>query len=184
MMVGDFLDRRMHRLAFFSAMIFGLTWLTIANAYAGEITVFKSKRTLVYQGDGVSRSFHVGLGLSPVGPKNVQGDRKTPEGVYFIAHKNPHSQFYLSLAISYPNRADALAARQAHRLSKQEYDAIDSAIRRHVLPPQNTALGGDIFIHGRGSRTDWTWGCVALDDRDVAFLFEHARVGDKVTIER
>ncbi|WP_216844729.1 L,D-transpeptidase family protein [Rhodanobacter sp. L36] len=181
-MAGDFHAIRAFRRLFVGTMIFGLACLTIANAHAGEITVYKAKRMLVYQGDGVSRSFRIGLGSSPVGPKRVQGDRKTPEGVYFIAHKNPHSQFYLSLAISYPDRPDVLAAQQAHRLSKKEYDAIDTAIRRHVLPPQNTALGGDIFIHGRGSSSDWTWGCVALDDRDMTFLFEHVQVGDKVTI--
>jgi murein L,D-transpeptidase YafK len=165
-------------------LAFCLACLTLAQASAAEITISKAKRSLVYQGDGISRSFRIALGSSPVGRKTMQGDRKTPEGVYFVAHKNPHSQFYLSLAISYPNADDAKAGMDAHRLSKKELDAITAAARRHVLPPQNTALGGDIFIHGRGSQSDWTWGCVALDDHDMEFLFQHVRVGDKVTILR
>jgi murein L,D-transpeptidase YafK len=166
------------------AAVFCLVCLAWGQASAAEITVSKAKRTLLYQGDGLSRSFRVALGSVPVGRKTRQGDRKTPEGVYFISHKNPHSQFYLSLAISYPNADDAKVGLDAHVLSKREFDAIHAAIRKHVLPPQNTALGGDIFIHGRGSQSDWTWGCVALDDHDMEFLFQHVRVGDKVTIVR
>jgi murein L,D-transpeptidase YafK len=162
--------------------VFCLACLACHRASAAEITIAKAKRTLLYQGDGLSRRFRIALGSSPVGRKTTQGDRKTPEGVYFIAHRNLRSQFFLSLAISYPNADDARAALRTHRLSRKAFDAIDAAIRRHVLPPQDTALGGDIFIHGRGSQSDWTWGCVALDDRDMAFLFQHARVGDKVVI--
>jgi L,D-peptidoglycan transpeptidase YkuD (ErfK/YbiS/YcfS/YnhG family) len=58
-----------------------------------------------------------------------------------------------------------------------------SAIRRQARPPQNTRLGGDIFIHGNGSQGDWTWGCVALDDPDMKELFDAVPLKAKVVIE-
>ncbi len=50
-------------------------------------------------------------------------------------------------------------------------------------PPQNTRLGGDIYIHGHGAQSDWTWGCVALENEDIRELFDAVNVGTPVTIE-
>lgn len=166
--------------AFRPALIFLL--LAAAHAGAAELVISKAERSLEYRGEGVSRKFPVGLGSAPTGRKSRQGDRKTPEGVYFITQKNTRSQFYLSLGISYPNIEDAKAGTRSRLISNKEYTAIETAIRQRRLPPQNTALGGDIFIHGGGSQSDWTWGCIALNNADIAFLFKHVRVGDKVTI--
>ena len=57
------------------------------------------------------------------------------------------------------------------------------ALTRKRAPLQNTRMGGEIFIHGNGSHSDWTWGCVALDDRDIRELFDTVPVGTPVTIE-
>ncbi|RSZ55828.1 L,D-transpeptidase family protein [Massilia atriviolacea] len=151
-------------------------------AWAAQITVVKSKRVLEYKGDGVTRTFRIGLGGSPVGHKLRQGDRKTPEGSYVITHKNPRSQYYLSLGISYPNLNDAARGRQAGVISGAQYAAIAAAIEQGRAPSQHTPLGGDIFIHGKGAGSDWTWGCVALDDRQMRELYELVRPGDKVSI--
>ena len=156
--------------------------LPAADTMGAEIVVSKAKRTLEYRQDGSSREFPIGLGTAPVGRKAQQGDRKTPEGVYFITHKNSRSQFYLSLGISYPNPDDAKAGLQSGLISQAQYTAIEEASNKRRLPPQNTRLGGDIFIHGRGAQSDWTWGCIALNDEDMKFLFENVRVGDSVTI--
>jgi lipoprotein-anchoring transpeptidase ErfK/SrfK len=40
-----------------------------------------------------------------------------------------------------------------------------------------------LFIHGNGSQSDWTWGCVALDDKDIRELFDAVPIGTPVTIE-
>jgi murein L,D-transpeptidase YafK len=112
----------------------------------------------------------------------MQGDRKTPEGSYYITHKNAKSQFYLSLGISYPNLDDARAGLRAGLISKSEFARIETANKHKKLPPQGTRLGGDIFIHGGGAQLDWTWGCIALNNQDMDFLFTHVAVGDKVTI--
>ena len=45
-----------------------------------------------------------------------------------------------------------------------------------------TSLGGGLGIHGHGAGSDWTAGCVALDDHDVEELFNVLRLGDPVEI--
>ncbi len=164
------------------ALLFLVLLWASAECRAAEIIISKSNRSLEYKTADVSRKFRIGLGTAPTGRKEIQGDRRTPEGVYSITHKNPKSQFYLSLGISYPNVDDARAGLAAGLISRDEYSQIENAIGRGKLPPQNTKLGGDIFIHGRGSRSDWTWGCIALEDADMKFLFENVPVGSRVSI--
>jgi hypothetical protein len=57
------------------------------------------------------------------------------------------------------------------------------ALREKKGPPQSTLLGGDIYIHGNGAGSDWTWGCVALENEDVRELFNAVTVGTPVRIE-
>jgi murein L,D-transpeptidase YafK len=166
--------------AFIVVSIFLL--IPAVDTMAAEIVVSKAKRILEYRQGGVSHEFPIGLGIAPVGRKSRQGDRKTPEGAYFITHKNSRSQFYLSLGISYPNPDDAKTGLESGLISQAQYAAIEEASRKRQLPPQNTRLGGDIFIHGRGAQSDWTWGCIAMNDEDMKFLFENVRVGDKIDI--
>ena len=149
-----------------------------------RIVVFKSKRRLELYSDGnLVRTYRVGLGLNPVPPKQRQGDHATPEGDYYVFVRNDKSAFYLSLGISYPNAADAERGLRDGLISRGQRDAILSAIKRKVRPPQNTRLGGDIFIHGYGAGSDWTWGCVALENADIKELFDAVPVGSTVTIK-
>jgi murein L,D-transpeptidase YafK len=111
------------------------------------------------------REYDIDLGFAPTGDKKMQGDGKTPEGTYYIDRKNPQSNFYLSLGISYPNEHDRAEARAL---------GVDP--------------GGDIFIHGQGrygqgkSGTDWTWGCIAVTDIEMQEVFALVDVGTPVTI--
>ena len=102
---------------------------------------------------------------------------------YYIFTKNVQSAYYLSLGISYPNIEDAQRGLRDGLITTAQYQQIAQVIRRRERPPQDTPLGGQIYIHGRGSRKDWTWGCVALDDRAIQELFEAIPVGTKVIIE-
>jgi lipoprotein-anchoring transpeptidase ErfK/SrfK len=68
-------------------------------------------------------------------------------------------------------------------ITRTQYQRIIDALKRKRQPPQYTRLGGEIFIHGNGSHSDWTWGCVALDDKDMRELFDAVPVGTPVTIE-
>lgn len=134
------------------------------------VVVIKSARRLaVFDRGARTHCFRVALGFAPEGHKQVQGDGKTPEGWYRTSDK-PWSSFDHAIAIHYPNVADARAARADGRIGRRTHDAIVDAIADRKVPPQSTALGGAVLIHGGGSRADWTLGCVALDDADLLRL--------------
>jgi murein L,D-transpeptidase YafK len=148
-----------------------------------RIVVFKADRLLMVYSDGeVLRRYHVGLGFRPLGPKRWQGDGRTPEGHYALAIKNPYSRYFLSLGLNYPTPTDASRAYQEGRINRAQYRAIKHAFDDGKVPPWDTALGGEIFIHGRGANRDWTRGCIALDDADMRELYSLVDVGTPVTI--
>jgi len=122
---------------------------------ADKVIVEKSARELHLVKDGeVFRKFHIALGIRPVGDKEQEGDFKTPEGTYRLDRRNPDSDFFLSIHISYPDGLDVLESRE------------------RGLDP-----GGAIMIHGQPNeptrsetyyRTqDWTNGCVAVSNSDM-----------------
>jgi murein L,D-transpeptidase YafK len=125
---------------------------------ADRVVVRKAERQLLLMHGGkVERSYHVALGLNPVGPKERSGDSRTPEGTYRLEH-NPHSDYFLSIKVSYPNEVDVERA------------------RAHQWDP-----GGDIMIHGLPNvlkykpeyyaERDWTDGCIALSNADMAEIW-------------
>ena len=122
---------------------------------ADEVVVRKSQRKLYLLRNGeVIRSYRVALGLMPEGPKERAGDFRTPEGHYQLTRRNTHSDYFLSIQVSYPNADDV---RRAHT---------------HHLDP-----GGSIMIHGLPNNlrhtpdyyasADWTDGCIALSNSDM-----------------
>lgn len=146
--------------------------------------VLKSKRRLLLYSDGkLVRNYRVGLDFNPVDDKIKEGDGATPEGEFYIFTKNGRSAYYLSLGLSYPNAQAAERGLRDALISKEQYHRIINAIKRKGAPPQDTALGGQIYIHGRGAQRDWTWGCVALEDQDMRELFDAVPVGTTVIVE-
>lgn len=135
--------------------------------YGPEVTqvqVHKADRKMyLIHDDRVLKTYDVALGFAPDGHKQFEGDGKTPEGSYFITHKNPNSNFHLSLGISYPNEADIAFAEA-----------------------QGKDPGGEIFIHGgpntRISQRDWTWGCVAVSDREMEVIYSMVEPGTPIHI--
>ena len=138
-----------------------------------KLVVKKSERKMYLYNDQAKlvKTYKIALGFNPVGTKFKQGDGATPEGDYYLTHKNPQSNYYLSLGVSFPNIRDADAGLKAKLITQVQHDAIVMAINNKQKPPQNTKLGGDIFIHGGGTNNDWTWGCVALSNPDIKELF-------------
>jgi hypothetical protein len=138
---------------------------------ADSIVIEKKARrlTLYHQGRPL-RSYIVALGANPVGDKRFAGDRRTPEGLFFIDYKHEKSDYHLALHISYPD--------SAHRARA---DAM------------GMSPGGDIMIHGlrNGSgasgafhRTvDWTDGCIALTDEEIEGMWSAVNVGTPVEIK-
>lgn len=127
----------------------------LRNIPADKILIEKKERRLTLLSKGrVLKTYKIALGGDPNGPKERQGDNKTPEGTYVINSRNKDSRYHLSLHISYPNEKDK---KQAKELG--------------VSP------GGDIMIHGikngfswvGGSHTavDWTKGCIAVTDEEI-----------------
>jgi murein L,D-transpeptidase YafK len=150
---------------------------------SAKILIKKGQRQLLlFSEDKLLRTYRVGLGSSPVGDKVRQGDRRTPEGDFYIFTKNDKSAYYLSLGVSYPNAAHAARGLRDGLITKGQYDAIMRALKAKKPPPQNTALGGDIYIHGNGAQSDWTWGCAALENEDIRELFAAVSIGTPVTI--
>lgn len=130
-----------------------------------SIWVYKEKREmLLLHENTLLKRYNFDLGFEPVGDKMFEGDGKTPEGRYFIDRRNPNSDFHLSIGISYPDEKDIL---EAAELGKEP--------------------GGDIFIHGRGTRfldapRDWTWGCIAVTNREMEEIYAMVKDGTPITI--
>lgn len=124
----------------------------------------------------------VGLGFDPTGDKVRSGDGRTPEGEFKVTGRLPNSQFYKAFLLSYPEVEDADRGQRDGIVGRQAADAIRAAHAKRVAPPHDTALGGLVEIHGRGSTTDWTLGCVALDDEVIDTLWPKVPVGTRVTI--
>jgi murein L,D-transpeptidase YafK len=149
-----------------------------------RLVVKKRERVLeLFDGERLVKTYRVALGFAPEGDKEKQGDGKTPEGNFYIFTRNPKSKFYLSLGVSYPSIEDAERGLRAKLITRREHDAIIKAIKEKRTPPQNTALGGEIYIHGGGANGDWTFGCVALENQEIKELFDIIPVGASVIIE-
>ena len=148
-----------------------------------RIVVYKTERKLEFYSDQkLLRTYRVGLGFSPVDDKVREGDGATPEGEFYIFVKNNKSAYYLSLGVSYPNIEDAERGLRDKLITKSQHDSIIEAVKNKKAPPQYTNLGGLIYIHGNGARSDWTWGCVALENEDIKELYDAVSVGTPVKI--
>ncbi|MDR2877142.1 MAG: L,D-transpeptidase family protein [Chromatiales bacterium] len=149
-------------------------------------------RTLsVMQGTEVKAVFRgIALGRGGVAPFRRAGDGKTPIGVFYVSWINPDSQYHLFFGLDYPAVMHAEEGYRAHVIDQRTYRAIVDARRRGELPPQDTALGGHIGIHGVGRYDpddarlfDWTLGCVALTDQQVDELAQWMSLGTMVVIQ-
>ena len=148
-----------------------------------RLVVRKSERRLdLYDGDKLIKIYKMALGFSPAGDKRTEGDGRTPEGEFYVFAKNPKSKFHLSLGLSYPGREDAERGLKEGLITQVEHGEIVAAIAEKRMPLQKTKLGGEIYIHGGGTASDWTEGCVALDNEEITELFELIPIGTKVTI--
>lgn len=142
-----------------------------------------ARRLRLYAGGELVRVRRVALGFEPSGDKVRQGDGRTPEGDYKVCMKNPKSNFYLSLGLTYPNEEDAERGLRDGLVTRAQADRIKRAVRAGRCPAWNTALGGEIFIHGGGTASDWTLGCVALENPEIKELFDALPAGTPVRID-
>ncbi|MGR8921373.1 MAG: L,D-transpeptidase family protein [Gammaproteobacteria bacterium] len=158
-----------------------------------EVEIHKRERVLVVRnGDEVVRVFRVAVGRGGGGDKQQTGDNRTPVGTYRVVGQNRSNRFEHFIRLNYPNVKDAFYGLRNAIITRREFDRILAALRAGRLPPQNTALGGAIGIHGIGEETpekvhihanlDWTEGCIALRNAEVHELRPFLGVGTRVVI--
>ncbi len=147
------------------------------------VVLRKSARNLALCNRGsLVANFQMGLGFAPIGDKQVEGDGKTPEGVFYIPQLVPESDYYLAFLVSYPDKADATRGINGGIITQSQKNSIDSAQTNCTTPPQSTGLGGWIEIHGEGGESDWTLGCAALDNTAIDVLWDALGVRDTIVI--
>lgn len=129
----------------------------------------KARKLTAYSNGKPVRVYLVSLGFAPVGPKEVQGDGKTPEGKYSIDGKNPHSAYYKNLGISYPDSKDR---KNAQKLGKSP----GGDIKIHGLAPSFAEIGEEHLL------TDWTHGCIAVTNPEMEELYTRTAVGTPIEI--
>ncbi|MGO3029676.1 L,D-transpeptidase family protein [Pseudomonas helleri] len=143
---------------------------TSASKSVDKILVIKSARRLELISDGkVIRSYRISLGKQPKGPKLQEGDKRTPEGLYWVDWRKRSDKFNLAMHINYPNISDAAKAR-----------------REGVNP------GSMIMIHGTPDSEenpeelfhtlDWTDGCIAMKNYEMREVWSMVKDGTMVEI--
>jgi murein L,D-transpeptidase YafK len=153
-------------------------------ARSPRILVHKADRRLqLFVQDVEVLDVAVGLGGAPEGHKFREGDLRTPEGEYYVCTRNVRSKFHLFLGISYPGPEDAARGLADKQISKAEHDRILEKWEIRSRPPWNTDLGGMIGVHGYGAGSDWTLGCVAVDDEWIEALWAMCPLGTPVEIK-
>lgn len=137
---------------------------------ADKVLIEKKARrlTLLSKGEAI-KTYTIALGGDPVGPKEREGDNKTPEGTYIIDGRNGNSGYHLSLHISYPNEEDQRRAREL-----------------------GVSPGGNIMIHGiknghgklgaAHAARDWTEGCIAVTNQEMEEIYRFVPNGTIVEI--
>ena len=121
--------------------------------------------------------------------EKYRGDNMTPLGRFRITHIERDTAFHRFVGLSYPDAERANSGRRQGAVSEPELQAILAAHRHKKAPPQNTALGGRIGIHGLGKADprlheamNWTRGCVALTNRQIDSLLPWLHIGMTVEI--
>jgi hypothetical protein len=156
---------------------------TLASIHNPSLVVFKEKRRLcVLNADVVARDYPVGLGISPTGDKQKEGDGRTPEGDFVICQKGPAGNFSKALIVSYPNRQHAERALFQGLITPIEFHDILTALENRAKPPRTARLGDEMLIHGGGAHLDWTDGSIALYDSDMEEIFGIVSQGTPIRI--
>ena len=140
---------------------------------ADKVIVKKSTRMLYLSSNGeIFKKYHITLGRVPVGDKEVEGDMKTPEGVYSLDYRQLSNDYYKSLHVSYPNASD-----KAH--AKTLGQSAGGMIMIHGTPPSwSLSPYGDWM----NVLIDWTEGCIAMANDDMDEVWEQTTNGTVVMI--
>lgn len=156
------------------------------------LEVVKSRHTLtLYSGKVPLKSYKIALSKDFQHDKQVAGDKRTPVGSFVITEAmeySPPVRFWGSrrFLLNYPNKDSAMIGFRERIITSSEFLAINRAVSDNVTPPQNTALGGGISIHGGNGPLmgdAWTDGSIALYSKDMEEIFQYVPVGTRVVIK-
>jgi murein L,D-transpeptidase YafK len=157
-------------------------WLLV-DTTALKIEVKKGEQTI----DTIEG---IAIGQSGAGQKTHRGDNITPYGEYRIGWVGQTSSFHRFFGLNYPSVQDADHALRSGLIDQFTYGNIISAHQYNQVPPQNTALGGRIGIHGLGNASEkihrtmnWTHGCIALTNNQIDHLSQWVNTGTLVKIK-
>ena len=130
------------------------------------------------------------------GPKQIEGDNKTPTGMYFVTKKHqgsfegPYGAYYGGywIKVNYPNQFDGSRAQAEGLINKQQAATIAARWRERQPTLENTRLGGGIGFHGWAK--EWSndgprhlsWGCVVMHIYDISKLYDQIPEGTMVVI--
>jgi murein L,D-transpeptidase YafK len=142
----------------------------------------RDRRLSLYSGRKLLKEYPVALGRAPLGDKEQQGDGRTPVGEFYVCTRLRTSRFHRFMGLSYPAPTHAQRGLAEGRIPRAEYDRILASHRARRQPPWGTPLGGAIGIHGGGSGSDWTLGCIALDNEAIEELFAVLPIGVPVQV--
>ena len=151
-----------------------------ANGPEGTIYIIIDKSDYelqVYDDKGWYATYPVVFGSTSLDDKQMEGDKKTPEGSFKIISKKLHPKWDRFIMLDYP--------------TKESYEKFNERKQRGEIP-RNATIGGGVGIHGTWPHEDyqvdkyknWTNGCIALKNEDVEDLYDYLPVGTKVTIRK
>lgn len=159
------------RYIFLTLMILA-SWAFPAQGIEADYVLVKKSELKMYilsKGETV-KEYSISLGANPKGHKEQEGDKRTPEGKYFLDYKKSDSAFYKAIHISYPNKEDKLRAKE-----------------KGVSP------GGLIMIHGQkngmgdlwwiSKNFNWTNGCIAVSNSEMDEIWKLVNVGTPIEIQ-
>lgn len=145
------------------------------NTYS--VVIVKSKYELqIYDSAGEwIVTYPVVFGNKDLRDKMMEGDRRTPEGVFHIANKRKHDKWNSFMMIDYPNQ--------------ESYQKFNQRKAQGVIP-YGARIGGAIGIHGTWPHEDyaidqyqnWTEGCISTKNIYIEELFSLLPVGTRVEI--
>lgn len=149
-----------------------LDGLALIGRKVDKVVVDKSSRRLYLFENGTAfREYPIALGKNP-GPKQEEGDGRTPEGRYVLDWRKSNSKFYRAIHVSYPNEQDVARAQAADRDP-------GSYIMIHGSPDWvPSSEWADQWLN----QENWTDGCIALSNDKMDEIWKLVKDGTPIEI--
>jgi murein L,D-transpeptidase YafK len=170
------------RFTFSSVLLLSLIVITTSSFYVKptfNIVIDKSDYEMsVFDEEGKwVVTYPVVFGNKDQGDKLMEGDRRTPEGSFYIINKRVHEKWCRFMMLDYPN--------------KDSYQKFNERKSKGIIP-QSAKIGGSIGIHGTWPHEDfavdryqnWTQGCISTKNEYIIELYNMIPSGTKVTIRK